>query len=206
MDQSEAVANSRLVAVYDSESDARAAGAALMRAGIDGSQLMVNRDVDRLASVGGEMRQEMDETMLGPGNFGPFTRDMSRGMLLGTVVGGAVGLVLALPFAAFSFGDWPVWARLLVVAIVGIAVGSTVGWLLGGGFGAERASEQLAAEHGTTLAVPASALAQQVLRDTRATRIDVVTEDGRPLMTDHAREEPIARTLGRHVANESERD
>jgi hypothetical protein len=204
MDQEEALAGTRLVAVYDSEADARAAGTALMRAGIDANQLMVNRDVDRLASVGGEMRQEMEETMLGPGNVGPFTRDMSRGMLVGAVLGGAIGLLISLPFAAISFGDWPVWVRLLVVAIVGVSVGSTVGWIVGGGFGAERAGEQLAAEHGTTLAVPASALAQEVLRTTRAIRIDVVTEDGRPLMTDRAREEPIARTLGRHAANEAE--
>ena len=195
----------RLVAVFTSEDEVRTASRALQQAGVDASRLTVDRGADHLSSVGSEMREEINESVMGP-SVGPFTRNMSRGMFTGIIVGGAIGLVLALPFAAFSFGGWAVWARLLVVAIVGIAVGATVGWILGGSFGADRDDETLAAEHGITLGVPASERAQEVLRGAHPLRIDLVAANGKPIATVLSREEPIVRTLGRHAADEERHD
>jgi hypothetical protein len=196
----------RLVAVFASEDDVRTASRALQQAGIDPSRVTVDRGADHLSSVGSEMREEINETVMGPGSVGPFTRNMSRGMFTGSFVGAVIGLVLALPFAAFSFGGWPVWGRLLVVAVVGIALGGTAGWVLGGGFGADREDETLTAEHGITLGVPASDSAEGVLRAAHPLRVDLVAANGKPLATVMTRKEPIARTLGRHLADEARHD
>ncbi len=93
-----------------------------------------------------------------------------------------------------------------MVAIVGATLGATAGWVIGGGFGADRDDETLAAEHGITLGVPASETAQEVLRAAHPLRIDLVAANGKPIATVLAREEPITRTLGRHLADEERHD
>jgi hypothetical protein len=197
----------RFVAVYRSEEAARRAAAVAERAGADAGAMRVGEPLDRVASVEGEMREEMDRTLAGPGNFGPFTPRMAKGMTLGTVVGGAVGLVVALPAGAIEFGGWPLWARLLVVAIVGAIVGGTVGWIVGGGFGAERPDDALAAEQGYPVSVPATREVEAALKATHPLRIDLVDARGTPVRPiDSQDDEPITQQLGRNLADEDRRD
>src|SRR5262245_18960476 len=136
----------RLVAVYDTIGDARPAAEVARRAGAAADTIRIAASLDRVVALAGEMREEMDHTLAGPGNVGPFTQEMQRGMTVGAITGAVIGFVIALPFAAIPFGDWSVLIRLLVVAIVGLALGGTVGWIVGGGFGADRPEEPLAAE------------------------------------------------------------
>jgi hypothetical protein len=132
---------------------------------------------------------------------------MAKGMTLGTVVGAVVGLVVALPAAAIEFGGWPLWARLLVVAIVGAFVGGTVGSIIGGGFGANRPDDTLAAERGYPVSVPATTEIQTALTGTHPLRIDLVDAAGMPVKPiESAHDEPIARRLGRNLADEDRRD
>jgi hypothetical protein len=195
----------RLVGVYEDADAARAAAQVARRAGADPDDIRIGERLDRVVSLEGEMREEMDRTVAGPGNVGPFTKEMWRGMHIAIPIGAVVGLLLALPIAAIPF-DFPVWARLLVCGVVGLSVGATVGWVVGGGFGAKRGEEPLAAEHGITLSVTATDHLRELLARTRPVRLDLVTERGEPVQTvttEHS--EPVTRTMGRNVASEERR-
>ena len=158
---------------------------------------------DEVASVKGEMRQEMDRTIAGPGNVGPFTPKMAKGMAVGAAIGALIGLVISLPLATIDLGGWPAWLRLIVVAVAGATAGATVGWVVGGGFGAERPDDPLAAEHGIALSAPASPAVADALLKARPMRVDLVTDDGTPVRPVFAEpDESIARSLGRNMAEE----
>lgn len=194
----------RLIAVYESEQQARAAAEAARRAGAS-DDIRIGAPEDRIVAVEAEMREDLDQSVV-PG-AGPFTKDMTKGVTLGTVVGGAVGLVCALPFAAINFGDWPLWARLVTVAIVGVAVGATVGFLIGGYFGAERPGEPLVTERGVILSVPSRPGVEEALVRTDALRVYLVSADGQPVRTIKSVDpEPIAHKIARRAAEESRRD
>lgn len=191
----------RLVAVFRSRSEAIAAARAAGEAGVPA--VRVGDESDRRAALTAEMHDEVDHTIAGPGNVGPWTFEMSRGMVLGGLVGAAAGLVLALPFAAIGFGGFVAWVRLLVVGVAGALAGGTAGWVVGGGFGARRDDEPLAAERGVTVSAPASEAAERSLAAARPLRLDLVGADGslvRTLCSEPA--EPLLRVLGRHAANE----
>lgn len=193
----------RLVAVFRTQDDAVEAAEAAGRAVDHDGPVRVGDPLDRVAALSGEMREELDHTIAGPGNVGPFTEEMSKGMSVGVLAGGLIGLVLALPFAAIDFGGMAAWTRLLVVALAGALAGGTAGWVIGGGFGAKRDDEALAAEHGVTVSVPASVPAERALVASRPVRVDLVDAEGRAIRTLFSQPtEPVLRTLGRHAANE----
>jgi hypothetical protein len=168
----------RLVAVYDTDIAARGAVRALEHAGVDVAQVRVGDDRDRLAAIEGEMRGELTDTVKGPGNIGPFTKEMSEGSLIGALVGGGIGLVIALPFAAIGIGGLALWARLVICGIAGLVIGATAGWIIAGAFAAKRPDEPLDAERGVTVAVPLSAGARDALVASKPRRLDVVAPDG----------------------------
>ena len=206
-DEPRPVANAgpRLVAVYESEATARRAAAAAMQAGAAREDVRVADDLDAVVSLQGEMREEMEHTLVGPGNVGPFTKEMTKGMFIGIVAGGLIGLVVALPFAAIGFAGWPLWLRLVVVAVCGVVAGSTVGWIVGGAFAARRPEESLAAERGVTVAAPATQSIERALVAAAPIRVDVVDANGQPVATPatEARETPgTPYDIGRHMTQE----
>src|SRR5919202_1826084 len=85
----------RLVAEFDSDTTARAAAAALHDAGIATDDDTAS---DEVAALRGEMAEEMQHTIVGPGNVGPFTKEMTRGIVGGTIIATVIGAVIALPF------------------------------------------------------------------------------------------------------------
>jgi hypothetical protein len=191
----------RLVAVYESEREAQDAVDALQRAGVTRHDLRIADARDHVAAVRGEMRSEMNSSWPSHVTLGP-TREMTEGSLVGALVGGVIGAVLALPFAAL-FGGVVWWARVIIVLVVGISVGATLGWVVGGGFGAKRPDEPLAAESGVTVAVPASEAVRQVLHQTHPRRIDLIEADDRPVSTmEEDRRGHILRDMGRNMATE----
>lgn len=168
----------RLVAVFDKEADARAAAAALRDAGID-----VDHDTasDELAAIRGEMSEEMQHTIVGPGNIGPFTKEMTRGILVGVVIATVVGALIGSAFG-------------LIGALVGAAGGAVIGFLVGGAFrwqasvGGDAVTKRLAAERGATVGVwansdPEVERAAELLTDFDPIRLDRVTPEGHPLRT-----------------------
>jgi hypothetical protein len=127
-------------------------------------------------------------------------------MGIGVAIGAVIGMVVALPFAAITFGDLTTSSRLLVMAIVGAIVGSVAGWILATAWASRRAEEELAGERGATLAVDSSPVVEAALLATEPLRLDEVDEIGEPTRNVVARRpERATRRLGRHLADEHKR-
>ena len=176
-----------LIGVFRDERAAREAADAAAEAGVDRSRIRIGERGDQVASLRGEMSEEMGNTVAGPGNVGPFTKEASKGIAVTTPVATVAGAVLALPLALLPipFGDLGLGVRLLIAAAVGAAAGATLGLVLGGGLAAKGPGEELAGERGVTLGISfddteeadrvARALSQ---RD--PIRLDVMRDDGKP--------------------------
>jgi hypothetical protein len=93
-----------------------------------------NEEVNALRQ---EQRDEVEGTMVGAGNVGPFTKGMNRGMAawvpLWTGIGALIGLAVGL---ALGGGGW-----LVVTLIVGAFAGATFGFSAGGFVGSRRRGE-----------------------------------------------------------------
>ncbi len=198
----------RLIAVYDTDDEARNAVHALERSGVDAVNVRIADARDHLSAVEGEMRSETTSAVAGSAIVGPLTREMARGGLLGIVVGALVGLLVALPLAFIEIGGLARWVSALLVLGIGAIVGATAGWVVAGSFAAKRPDEPLAAERGTTVAVPLSDVAQQALVSTNARRIDIVEADGHPVSIVAERAPAHDRTMreiARHMRTEGRR-
>jgi hypothetical protein len=193
----------RVVGIYESEDAARAAADAARTAGAPPDEIHVNEPLDRVASVQGEMRAQMDRTVAGPGNIGPFTNQAQRGMTLGIAGVSAIGLVLALPFALIEFGGWSFPTRLWIVALIGALFGTVAGYLIGSGFGTQRLEEPLAAEWGVPVSAPASKAVTEAMAQPHLIRLDLVDLDGQPVRTLASEPpQPVTREIGKHIAQE----
>ena len=194
------MARDELLAVYDNSADARAAVRTLESAGINVHQVRIDDGADRVSAERAEMRSEIDRSIA--------PKAMVEGSVTLLVLGAIIGALVALPFAAIPFGDLGVWSRIATVSIVGVVVGGTAGWVIGGGFGPRRAEEPLVAETGATLALPATPEARDALIATHPRRIDVISEGGNVVSTV---EEPrqgrdeVIRDIGRHMGSEDRR-
>jgi hypothetical protein len=168
-------ATQKLVAVFTDQRAADAAVEAVRRSGVAAASIAVGSSLDERTALQGEMREEMEHTTAGPGNIGPFTKEMSKGLSVGTLIGIVVGVALAVPFAFFTFTDESLVIRLIIAASVGAAAGATVGFVGGGGFAAKSPNEELAAERGVTISItdpPESVVG--VLERFDPIRIDIV--------------------------------
>ena len=80
-----------------------------------------------------EQQREIDESWAGPG-LGPMTDGRWKGFLFGRLVGGALGLIILLPFGFLSWGgDLVVGGRVLIAGLAGALGGGTAGALCFGG-------------------------------------------------------------------------
>lgn len=166
----------RLIAVFENDRAASAAAEAARKAGA--TDVEVGGKSDNRTALQAEMREEMEHTSVGAGNVGPFTKEMTKGLLLGTLVGGLIGALLGLPAAFIAFGDVNLATRLVITIGVGLAAGSTFGFVMGGGLGAKGPVEELAAERGVTLsATTTDPAVTEVLRRHHPIRLDVVEGD-----------------------------
>jgi hypothetical protein len=204
----EEIPGARFVAVYDTARSAREAADAAARAGASMDDVRIDEPLDHVASVRGEMLAEVDNAFAAPG-VAPHTEETTKGILLLATIGAIVGAVVAAPFALIGFNDWSLGIRLLLLVIVGASFGGTIGWVVGGGFGARRPGETLAAERGVTVTAPALEAVKNALVDAAPIRIDLVDATGRPMtaVTTEADRDSlgVAHDLGKHMGGE-ERD
>lgn len=178
----------RIVAAFDEEAKAdEAARAAQQVAGGEAADVAVGERRDEVASLQGEMREEMDNTIAGAGNVGPFTKEMTKGLTFGVALATPLGAVLALPLAFLPIlGDLHVLVRIAIVVAVGAFAGATLGFVLGGGMAqqAEEHGKKLGAERGPVVGVDVDdADAQAVARamkEAGAVRVDEVGPGGEP--------------------------
>jgi hypothetical protein len=108
------------------------------------------------AALRREQQDEAAESWVGPG-VPTMTDGQWKGMLIGSVVGGAIGALLFLPLALIPFMEGAA-LRVLLCVIVGALAGGTAGALYQGGRQPELEGETLDADGrasvGTTLRDP----------------------------------------------------
>jgi hypothetical protein len=78
-----------------------------------------------------EQQDEAAESWVGPG-VPTMTGGPWHGLLMGSLIGGAIGALLFLPLALIPFMG-PAWLRVLVVLAAGALAGGTAGALYAGG-------------------------------------------------------------------------
>lgn len=177
----------RIVATFRGSEDARRAVEAARQAGLEARP---GNPVDRRGAIRGEMADEVESTVAGPGSVGPFTKSMSKGLVrwvpLGTLAGAAGGFLL-------GFLPWPggldLGLRLVLGAVIGAFAGATAGFTAGGFVRPERRGEDrrpLQAEAGSTVAISVGSAAEarrarHVLEGTDPVRIDETDAEGFPV-------------------------
>jgi hypothetical protein len=145
-----------LQATFDDADAARRAAGEVRGAGLDVT-VSVGTASDERAALDAEMRDEMESAVVGPGNVGPFTKSMTKGVALfvpiATVVGAVVGLL-------FGFVPWPdvgLPLRFAIWGISGAVAGATAGFVIGGFTKPrlDREGERLDSETGVVVGVHA---------------------------------------------------
>lgn len=180
-------ARHEILGVFSDQASADGVVRRLVSAGVTPGDVRVDDAGSRVASIKAEMREQADNTIVGPGNFGPFTEEMTKGLVVWVTVGALLGGLLLLPLGFLEILSLPLVTRMVIAALVGVATGATIGFVAGGGLAAEGGYDPLAAEVGVTVAVdvPAS-LATDVVRIMRAAdpvRLDLGSLDGSPVDT-----------------------
>jgi hypothetical protein len=194
--------STELVAVFPDDAAAQAAVRRLVAAGVRRDQIRIGDSMDALASVRGEMREEVNHV---PAMPAPATRETFRGAVMGSVVGGIIGFLAFLPLAAIEIGNLNLIARLALLGAIGALFGSFLGGFLAGAFAIERPDEPLAAQSGTTVAVADSKTTRRSLADLGATRVDVVRLDGQAVDTEVTNDEG-PRATPRHIRDHADRE
>jgi hypothetical protein len=172
-----------VVAVFQDRSSADRAVREAIGFGIAAGDVTIDRVQDEVAALRSEMRQEIEDTVAGPG-VGSVTREMRKGFVLtvpvGAVAGAAVGVLLGLlPFGG-SLG-----LRVAIGAIVGAVAGGVAAFVMGGGLGAKSPAAPMAADRGVTVRVACrnADQAQRVAGRLSAfdpVRVDLLTAFGQP--------------------------
>jgi len=155
--------------------------------GVSPQDVRVGDPASSVAAMKAEMREEADNTIVGPGNIGPFTEEMTKGIVVWVTVGALLGGLVVLPLGFVEILDLALGVRLLIAAAVGVACGATVGFVTGGGLAAEGGYDPLAAERGVTVAVDVpTEVASEVVRVMRSghpLRLDLGSLEGAPVDT-----------------------
>lgn len=178
--------------------DARTARAAAdAAAGVSGRPARTGKD--EVASLKAEMREELDNSIVGAGNVGPFTKEMTKGLVVGIFLGVIAGFVVTVPLGFVPLGSIGLFPRLLIAAAVGGFAGATMGFVTGGGFGAKGPAQPLAAERGTTVSVPVASAEEatkvaEAMRGHDPIRIDLTTAEGEPVGVVTTEEEEMRRS------------
>ena len=185
-----------VVAVFSDERDAKAAADAATEAlrGV----ARVGEERASVTALKAEMREELQHTTAGAGSVGPFTKEMTKGIAVGTPIATVIGAVLALPLGFIPFLSIGLVPRLVIAAIVGATAGATVGFMAGG-FAAKGPAQPLAAERGTTVAIDVRTpeeieLVTQVMHRHDPIRVDLTTVEGNPVSTLTTEEDPPDRS------------
>jgi hypothetical protein len=184
---SEPTAVHDIVAVLSDPEMARGVARRIESLGIPPWSIRMNDAAANVEAMKAEMREEADNTIVGPGSIGPFTREMSRGIVRQVAVWTLALAVLAAPVGLIGFIDLPVVTRVVIAAAVGAVAGSVIGFMLGGGLGAKDGYDPLATERGITLSITTpDTLAAEVVRivcDAQPLRLDLGSLEGSPLET-----------------------
>ena len=181
-----------VLATYRDDGAARQAADLVRSRGLAGGDAIhLGERAAEITSLQAEQREEMQHTFVGPGNVGPFTKEMTKSMLPAILGGSVIGAIVCLPLAWLRLGpavELDFGLKVLIVVALGITTGATIGFVAGGGLGAKGPSEPLAAERGVTMSISAASRDEaeriaDALRTTDPIRVDLATADGQPIAT-----------------------
>jgi hypothetical protein len=180
---------------HDGPSAARAADA-VKAALAPGHEPRVADERDEVLGLKAEMREELDHTIAGPGNVGPFTKEMQAGVVVGVPACTLIGALVCLPLGFIPLLSIGLVPRLVIAAIVGAVAGATVGFMLGG-FTAKGPGTPLAAERGVTVAIDVRTpeeieRVQEAMRAHDPIRVDLIA-DGQPVTAMTTEEQELRR-------------
>src|SRR3954453_14347768 len=167
---------------------------------------------DYVDSLRGEMRQELEDTIVAPQAALVLTKEATKTMAFVLPVATAIGAVLGLILAFVFGGSISVAGRVITGLVVGAAGGATVGFIVGAAVGMKGPAEQAAAQRGVTVRVwPDRDDVRQVMMDAAPIRLDVVDDAGQPidtLLTEEANagEGATAPRLGRRLTEQRQGD
>lgn len=189
---------SEVLGVFRDSATAQAAADAAAR--ISGRPPRLGDQLDDVDSAKAEMREELENTVAGPGNIGPFTKEMTKGLAVGAAAGVILGIIVTLPVGFIGWGSGlGLLPRLLIAVVVGGTAGATAGFVAGGGFGAKGPAEPLAAERGATVAMKVTSpeeatLVAEAMQAHDPIRVDLTTAAGEPVNTVTTEEEELRRS------------
>jgi hypothetical protein len=167
----------QLLAVFERPEQVQQVIQDLRSIGVGASLTEVDTDRDRVAALKGEMREELTEGWILPQAAVAWTKEGTKGLVLITVVASIVGALVAAPFAFIDFG-LTFLGRLILLVLIGLVVGGTLGLVLGPALASKRPDEPMAAQRGPVLRVEVdSPEVRQVLASHRPIRIDQVKGD-----------------------------
>lgn len=144
----------------------------------------LDSETDERAVLRAEMRDEVESTVAGPGNVGPFTKSMTRGILAWVPMGALAGAVLGALLALAPWGGWlSLGLRLVLGVAIGGFAGATAGFVAGGFVRSRRDREGqiLDAEAGSIVSV-------RTTSPDEARRARELLEAGDPMRIDEAAE------------------
>src|SRR4051794_41034381 len=163
-----------LVAVFRSQDEADEAARRLHSIGVDDGAISVGDQRDEITSLKAEMRDELTEGWILPQAAMAVTKEGAKGLSIVTVTAAIVGAVLAAPFAFIDFG-LNFAGRLVLLVLVGLTVGGSVGLVIGPALASKRPDEPMAAQRGVVVRVHRdSEQIRSVLTDLRPVRLDEV--------------------------------
>lgn len=165
-------------ATYRTSAQAKRAAEQMRRQGFSPS---VDAPEDERAVLRAEMRDEVESTVVGPGNVGPFTKSMTQGIIAGVPLAAVVGAILG---ALIGLIEWGFGLSTEARVVLGIAIGGFGGAVVGfmvGGFGKSRMDNEgegrLDAEAGSIVSVHATSPEE-------AQRVREFLETGDPVRID----------------------
>ena len=166
----------------------------LLDNGVAPATISVQSLTSEREALGAEMKAESDHAVFA--GFAPMTKEQTQGAAVSIVVFGLIGAVIGALLALIPFGlVW--WARLLLLAGIGAAAGSTIGFIAGAGVAGAPVSDA-AAEQGVAITVrQVDDAVLDVLRRADPIRLDVLDDEDERLAT--LVEESSAKRLGRNA-------
>jgi hypothetical protein len=146
-----------------------------------GFESTIDAPADERAVLRAEMRDEVESAIAGPGNVGPFTKRMTRGIIAGVPVAALIGAVLG---ALLGLLPWGFGLSFFLRVVLGVAIGAFGGAVVGfmlGGFVKPHGDDvrRLDAEAGSIVSVRTSTPEE-------SRRVREFLESGNPLRIDEA--------------------
>jgi hypothetical protein len=179
-----------LVAVFADRGTVDLVASQLRVAGLSEDEIAV--DQDDVTALEAEMHGELSESaMAGPLSI-VMPKEGMRGFAMVALIGGAIGLLLAVLLAFIDYG-LNYWLRLLIAAGIVLTMTSIAALVLGPGFASKGSRDLMAAQRGITLRVRRNSdEVRSLLAKAHPIRLDEVTHDGEPVgtvMTETSRRE-----------------